>query len=240
MKSSILKSGYMFYIFIIAAMMSLQCKKESPLTSPAEPPLRQPLAFTQAEIDTILAGDSGTVMRIMNIFVQPDSVILRNMAMNVHIGDTIIGYLTDRMYTTVRHASGVGIAAPQVGINRRIIWVQRYDKGNAMNRPFEVYLNPRIVEYSDTLVKRWDGCLSVPQTTGYPNVIDSSYRALWVRVEYNLPDGTLINEKISQWYTAHIFQHEIDHLNGILFFDQYVNKNKHLFTILPAELFPEN
>ncbi|OQA00450.1 MAG: Peptide deformylase [Bacteroidetes bacterium ADurb.Bin408] len=240
MKRPVLKSVYMFYIFLIAATMSLQCKKESPLLPPTEPPLRQPLAFTQAEIDTIMAGDSSTAMRVMNIFVQPDSVILRTMAKNVHIGDTLIGYLTDRMYTTVRHAGGVGIAAPQVGINRRIVWVQRYDKGNSMNRSFEVYLNPRIVEYSDTLVRRWDGCLSVPQTSDYPNVIDSSFRALWVRVEYYLPDGTIKNEKIVHWYTAHIFQHEIDHLNGIMFFDQYVNKNKHLFTILPAELFPEN
>lgn len=135
----------------------------------------------------------------------------------------------------MRQAGGVGIAAPQVGINRRIIWVQRHDKGTSLNRPYEVYLNARITEYCDTVIRRWDGCLSVPQTPEYPNLIDSSYRAKWVRVEYYLPDGTYMNEKITQWFTAHIFQHEIDHLNGIMFFDQYVSKNKHLFTILPPD-----
>ena len=219
---------------IISIFVLIQCKKEDVLPLPPAPEEPNPLAFTQAEIDTIMQADSATAMRIMNIFVHPDSVILRTAAKDVIIGDTLIDYLTDRMYTSVKVFNGVGIAAPQVGISRKIIWVQRYDKGTAINRPFEVYLNPRITSYSDTVVRRADGCLSVPQTTGYPDVIDSSYRALWVQVEYYLPDGTFMNEKITHWFTAHIFQHEIDHLHGVLFFDNYVNKNKHLFTILPV------
>ena len=181
-----------------------------------------------------MKADSSTAMRVLNIFIHPDSVILRTSSKDVIVGDTLIDWLTDRMYTTVKHANGVGIAAPQVGINRKIIWVQRYDKGSITNRPFEVYLNPKITAYSDTVVRRADGCLSVPQTSGYPNVIDSSYRAIWVDVEYYQPNGAFIHEHIKQWYTAQIFQHEIDHLHGIMFFDNYVSKHKDRFTILPA------
>jgi len=218
---------------LVSVFVLIQCKKEDVLPIPPAPEPPNPLAFTQQEIDTIMQSDSATAMRIMNIFVAQDSVILRTPSKDVIVGDTLLGYLTDRMYTSVKTSNGVGIAAPQVGINRKVIWVQRYDKGTAINRPFEVYLNPRITAYSDTVVRRADGCLSVPQTTGYPEIIDSSYRALWVQVEYYLPDGTFMNEKITQWFTAHIFQHEIDHLHGVMFFDNYVSKNKHLFTILP-------
>lgn len=234
MKSSNQMHFKMTLYFLIFSFLFLQCKKEEALPSPPEPQTRQPLAFTQAETDTIMLADSATAMRIMNIFLHPDSLILRSSSKNVCIGDTIIKKLTDRMLSSCRQAGGVGIAAPQVGINRRIIWVQRYDKGTTINRPFEVYLNPRITLYCDTVIRRGDGCLSVPQTSGYPNLVDSSYRAKWVEVEYYLPDGTFVQEKVTQWFTAHIFQHEIDHLNGVMFFDNYVSKNKNLFTILPA------
>lgn len=232
-------SSFVFFkisiLLIAISFFFIQCKKDVVPTPEDQTDPPNPLAFTQAEIDTILKADSATDMRIMNIFIQPDSVILRAADKDIIVGDTLIKRLTDRMYTSVRHANGVGIAAPQVGINRRIIWVQRYDKGGALSHPFEVYLNPKITAYCDTVVRRADGCLSVPQTAEYPNIIDSSYRAKWVNVEYYLPNGTFVQEKISNWYTAHIFQHEIDHLNGKMFFDNYVSKHKNIFTILPAK-----
>lgn len=234
MKISTMLFIKMSLIIAILSIFFIQCKKEiipEPVQEEVQP---NPLAFTQAEIDTIFKADSLVVMRIMNIFLHPDSAILRTPSKNVIIGDTSIKRLTDRMYTSVK-SIGVGIAAPQVGINRNIIWVQRYDKLSPVYHPFEVYLNPRITTYCDTVVRRADGCLSVPQSVEYPNVIDSSYRAKWVDVEYYLPNGTFVQERISQWYTAHIFQHEIDHLNGIMFFDNYVSKNKHLFTIEPIK-----
>ncbi len=221
-------------LLIIIGFFFIQCKKDAVTNQVPEPVQPNPLAFTKAEKDTIMKADSATAMRILNIFIHPDSVILRTSSKEVIVGDTLIKRLTDRMYTAVKHANGVGIAAPQVGINRKIIWVQRYDKGTFSSHPFEVYLNPKITAYSDTVVRRADGCLSVPQTSGYPDVIDSSWRALWVDVEYSRPDGTFIHEHIKQWYTAHIFQHEIDHLSGKMFFDNYVHKYPQRFTILPT------
>jgi peptide deformylase len=116
------------------------------------------------------------------------------------------------MKVSVLAEGGVGIAAPQVGINRNIIWVQRQDKGTMFNRPWELYYNPRIVAYSGIYNLRSDGCLSVPDACETQNgITGNSWRASWVDVEYYLPDGTFVQERITQALTAHIFQHEIDH-----------------------------
>jgi len=217
----------------------VHCKKEViPNTPIDEEPITNPLLLTQVEKDSILALDSASTMRILNIFLLQDSLILKSTSKNVVVKDdsVILKHLSDRMLRTVKQANGVGIAAPQVGILRNVIWVQRYDKGTSSNRPFEVYYNPIITKYSDTLFRRADGCLSVPQTAGYPNVIDSSYRAKWVEVAYYLPNGDYVEERINHLFTAHIFQHEIDHLYGIFFFERYLKMFITRFTILPADI----
>ncbi len=174
------------------------------------------LAFTDAEKALINSGPSDSTMYVMNFFVYADSLVLRTKSKNVNLNDTATLFrLIDRMYTTVKDPAndGIGIAAPQVGICRNIIWVARYDK-NGINPPYEVYLNPKITQYSDTSAYRSDGCLSIP------GVSANSMRAIWVDIEYDLPDGTHHAEHITHRLTAHIFQHEIDHLNGVLFIDR--------------------
>lgn len=192
------------------------------------------LPLTQAEIDLILSEASTVAMEVMNICEQPDSIILRSLSTNVIVGEENLSHLTDRMKKTVT-GIGVGIAAPQVGINRRIIWVQRYDIGSVIH-PWGLYFNPRIVNYSDTVALRSDGCLSVPDPceTEY-SITGNSYRALWIDVEYYLADGTYVIERINQQYTAHIFQHEIDHLDGIMFFDRQVEENPEKFTVVKGD-----
>jgi len=170
--------------------------------------------FTAEEIKLINAGGTNDTMRVLNYFVPQDSMILRSKSENVFdFSSPTLKLLISRMYATVISPAhpGVGIAAPQVGIKKRIIWVKRYDK---QGKPFEVYLNPRILKYSDTLKQRPDGCLSIPGVSG------TSWRAIWVEVEYYTQDGQKHVEKITHEYTAHIFQHEIDHLDGILWIDR--------------------
>ncbi|HOZ31151.1 MAG TPA: peptide deformylase [Bacteroidales bacterium] len=192
------------------------------------------LPLTQDEIDLILSGESTEDMYVMNICVQPDTLVLRAISTNVIIGEENLQQLTDRMKVTVL-GTGVGIAAPQIGINRRIIWVQRYDKGSAIH-PWELYFNPRIVAYSDTVALRSDGCLSVPDgCVNTWDIVGNSYRSKWVDVEYYLEDGTFVHERISHQYTAHIFQHEIDHLYGIMFFDRQLEEVPEEFTIIEGD-----
>jgi peptide deformylase len=186
----------------------------------------QALPLTQDEIDLILEGPATQEMYVLSICLQPDSLILRSQSTNVIIGEENLQQLTDRMKVSVLAEGGIGIAAPQVGINRNIVWIQRHDKGTIVNRPWELYFNPRIVAYSEVYNLRSDGCLSVePGCEDSWGIAGNSWRASWVDVEYYLEDGTFVQERITQALTAHIFQHEIDHLNGIMFFDRQDNPN---------------
>jgi peptide deformylase len=199
----------MFYSLLFLSILTFsQCKKE---VIPPDPPVDE-LAFTDAEKAIVFNNSRDSALRVLNYFIYNDSLILRKQSRNVNFNDTAtLFYLTDRMFLSVTTEGGVGIAAPQVGINRNIIWVWRNDKPS---HPWELYFNPVITHYSDTLKQRNDGCLSIPGVSG------QSWRAIWVDVEYDLPDGTHKAEHISQAYTAHIFQHEIDHLNGIVWLDR--------------------
>jgi peptide deformylase len=117
------------------------------------------------------------------------------------------------MYATVndRITKGVGIAAPQVGILKNIIWVQRYDKPNA---PFEVYLNPKIIQYTIKKINWLEGCLSIPGRRD-----TTTTRSYAILLDYLRPDKSHKIEMI-EGFTAVIFQHEIDHLNGIIYLDR--------------------
>lgn len=121
--------------------------------------------------------------------------------------------LAERMIKTVTHPSvdGVGLAAPQIGINRKIVAVQRFDKPG---KPFEVYPNISIVSYSDSTIVSKEGCLSVP------NQRHPVERAAKVKIQYfSLEKKQNVSEEI-EGFTAVIFQHEVDHLNGILYIDK--------------------
>ena len=133
------------------------------------------------------------------------------------------------MVATVTHPTqdGVGIAGPQVGLNRRVVAVQRFDKepvesDGRTDHPFEVYPNVRLVWTSDSKEMGPEGCLSVPDRSG--NVLRSTeivveYADLKKLKEENPVEIPMVRDTISG-FTAVIFQHEIDHLDGILYIDR--------------------
>ena len=153
-----------------------------------------------------------------------DSVQLRTPSIDVDAAElqsTELQTLMAKMYRTVTDPSqdGVGIAAPQVGINRRIIWVQRLDKED---EPFECYVNIRIDSLFGGTRRGPEGCLSVP---GYRGMVTRSNNVI---ISYSdLESGNTVKEEI-EGYTAVIFQHECDHLYGILYVDKadtvYINQ----------------
>ena len=180
--------------------------------------------FSVAETEMILADSSNKPMRVYLINNQLDSVILRSKSKNFKIdpNDKVLNHFTKRLYQTVidSASAGVGIAAPQVGILKKIIWVQRFDK---KENPFEVYYNPTVKKYSELKQDVFEGCLSIPDVRDTTN-----YRSYAVLLEYDNIKGEHICEMIEA-FTAVIFQHEIDHLNGILFTDHLEKeKNKSL------------
>jgi len=159
-------------------------------------------------------SDSEVPMRVFKITNHSDSILLRTKSTNIKVNpdDEVLKTFVDRLYATVRDSMslGVGIAAPQVGILKNIIWVQRFDKENY---PFEVYLNPEILDYSDEKLPCLEGCLSIPERRD-----TTQTRSETIRISFDQWDKNRVQEEVSG-FTAVIFQHEIDHLHGILYLD---------------------
>lgn len=171
--------------------------------------------FSAMQSDLIMSADSTLPMRVLSIYNPKDSLLLRTKSEDVAADtkDEVLQNLIKRMYRTVNDSltAGVGIAAPQVGILKNIIWVQRYDKpGN----PFEAYLNPKIMQYTKQKLKWVEGCLSVP---GMKDTTKT--RSYAILLDYLTPDNLHKTEMV-EGFTAIIFQHEIDHLNGIIYLDR--------------------
>lgn len=123
--------------------------------------------------------------------------------------DSVLWQLSRRMFATVTHPDndGVGIAAPQVGIHTNAMWVQRFDKPD---EPFEFYINLKILWRSDLRRRGPEGCLSIPNLRG------EVYRPYAISISYETLSGHSVTE-IVEGFTAVIFQHEYDHILGILF-----------------------
>ena len=177
--------------------------------------------FSEQQRDMILSDSSDKPMRVYLLNQTSDSLLLRTPSEKVvfDANDTLLNHFTKRLYATVtdKKTMGVGIAAPQVGILKNIIWVQRFDKEGY---PFEVYYNPEVVQYSKKTQECPEGCLSIPGKRAITT--DRSYAIL---LAYDKPDGGKVMELVED-FTAVIFQHEIDHLNGIVFLDHLLKESK--------------
>ncbi|MDT0649878.1 peptide deformylase [Autumnicola edwardsiae] len=171
-------------------------------------------SFTQEQVEMIMSSDSSRPMRVFKITNTSDSILLRTKSEDVTVdpSDPVLRTFVNRLYKTVTDSMslGAGIAAPQVGILKNIIWVQRFDKENF---PYELFLNPKIIQYSELKQDCLEGCLSIPDRRD-----TTKTRSYAVLVEYDKLDNTHHVEMVED-FTAVIFQHEIDHLNGILYLD---------------------
>ncbi len=170
--------------------------------------------FSSHQEILILDGSPEIPMRVYKITNREDSVLLRQDSQYItpdENNEVLTRFIARLYHTVIDSASmGVGIAAPQVGILKNIIWVQRFDKEEF---PFEVYLNPKILQYSEMKQTRREGCLSVPNRTDTLHC-----RSYAILIEYDRMNGEQKVEMVED-FTAIIFQHEIDHLNGILYLD---------------------
>lgn len=175
-------------------------------------------AIRKADKELIFSGQISDPMRVLVISNYADSLFLRQASSALskkEIKSKEVRYLTERMKTTLTHpdVDGVGLAAPQVGVGIQVIAVQRFDK---VGEPIEFYFNPTIVQYSKMINAGREGCLSIP---GYRGNVERSQE---ITVTYLDADGKE-REELIEGFSAVIFQHEIDHLNGILYFDRIVN-----------------
>ena len=190
--------------------------------------------FTSKELSLINSTDS--IMRVLTIEDSLDNAVLRAPSTDLSAGALLsedFAKLSALMVATVTDPSqdGVGIAGPQVGLNRRVIAVQRFDKEDE-DCPFEVYANIRIVEKSEAMSPGSEGCLSLPDRS------EEVMRSEEIVIEYadmealkksaaeraagsgkGIRKVPMVRETITG-FTAVIFQHEVDHLEGVLYIDR--------------------
>lgn len=172
------------------------------------------VSLTRAE--KVLINGSDSLMRVLTVADSADLAVLRAESVDFSAADLAspeFEALVAKMKFTVQDPSqdGVGIAAPQVGLNRRLIVVCRLD---LPGEPFEAYANVQIDSlWGDDIVGR-EGCLSIPGLRG--NVSRKEFAS----VSYTDPASLERRREIVSGYVARIFQHEVDHLAGILYTDR--------------------
>jgi peptide deformylase len=152
-------------------------------------------------------------MAVREIVRLPEPV-LRRKARKVTQFDNELQVLIDDMVETMRAAPGVGLAAPQVDVSYRVIVVEFGDEENE-EAPLKLYtvVNPEIKRLSSESVVGTEGCLSIPGIAGEVERSES------ITIRGLNRKGQPLTIKANGWL-ARIFQHEIDHLEGILFVDR--------------------
>lgn len=139
---------------------------------------------------------------------------LRTPAKRISKVDDNLRSLIRDMLQTMYSEDGVGLAAPQVGVNKQLLVIDE-DPENDENQPL-ILINPKILKYSDEMAKGQEGCLSIPGV--YLDVI----RPAAIEVSFKDESGKPRKMKADD-LLARIIQHEMDHLQGVLFVDRVEN-----------------
>ncbi len=150
-------------------------------------------------------------MSNMPVVTGKDTDVLRTVAEPVERVDDAILQLAAEMRETMKAEKGVGLAAPQVGVSKRIILA-------TIDEVVTLMVNPEILSFSAETEICEEGCLSLPGEWG--NVS----RAKRIKLKYLNEDGEQVQTELVG-LNARVVQHEIDHLNGVLFVDRLVTKS---------------
>ena len=160
-------------------------------------------------------------MNVLNVAQQGEAILtlLAKPVMPEEFGSEWLTSFCGALHQTMLSRQGVGIAAPQVFLSKRIIIVAsrpnlRYPDAPEMNPV--VMVNPEILSFSEECLLGEEGCLSVPDQRG------QVLRAAQIKVRYFTLEGHQVEREFSG-FPARIVQHEVDHLNGILFVERLTN-----------------
>lgn len=153
-------------------------------------------------------------MAKLNLTFYGDEV-LRKKTRYVKVFDKRLIKLIQDMFQTMYEENGIGLAAPQVGVLKKIIVVDTQHEG-------EIYamVNPKILQFSEETETMNEGCLSIPGVEG------DVTRAKSIRVRFNDPETGEEKELEATDLLARVIQHETDHLNGVLFVDHLSEKDR--------------
>ena len=151
-------------------------------------------------------------MAILDIVTFPEPS-LRLKSKQVTKFDIELQTLIDNMFETMRAAPGVGLAAPQIGESLRLVVVEYTEDEDENAKPKKyVLVNPEIVKRSEEMVTDIEGCLSLPGLAG----MVERHEAVTIKAKNRF--GKPLRIEAEGWL-ARIFQHEIDHLDGVLYID---------------------
>lgn len=151
-------------------------------------------------------------MAILDIVTVPDQVLRRKAHKVTDFGKDFQELVTN-MVDTLRDAPGVGLAAPQVAVSQRLVVVEYGDdEDESVPKKLFVVANPEIVEKSEEMVTGVEACLSIPELVGE---VDRHQKIV---IKGMNRQGKPMKIKAEDWL-ARIFQHEIDHLDGVLYTD---------------------
>ena len=148
-------------------------------------------------------------MAIRKVRVEGDP-LLRKKSRNVEKIDDRTKLLLDDMVDTMYEENGIGLAAPQIGVLRRLVVIDIND-GKGVYK----MINPKIIKQSDELQINLEGCLSVPERSGYVE------RPKVLTVEYTDEEGNRQEVEADEYFAACVC-HELDHLDGVLYIDREV------------------
>jgi peptide deformylase len=160
-------------------------------------------------------------MPSLPLLIYPDNRLKTISSPVTQFNQQLKNFVADLESTRQNAPGGVGIAAAQVGYFQRIIIIDVSSKKKIKQHGYLVLINPEITQWDGLEVGR-EGCMSVPDYTG--NVV----RATSIHLQAYDLEGKL-QEYDMQGYEARVVQHEIDHLDGILFIDRLVSRRHDLF-----------
>lgn len=160
-------------------------------------------------------------MAILDILVYPDPRLAQISSPVESFDDELLSFIFNLEETMRAGPPSVGIAAPQAGHFERIIIVDVSSKPKTPNHGKLTLINPKILYKQGSMIGR-EGCLSVPEYTG--NVS----RAEKITLQALNSEGRILNYAM-EGFEARAVQHEIDHLDGLLFLDRLVSRRSSLF-----------
>lgn len=173
------------------------------------------LASLQEEVDPGVV--EGTDLRIVK-YPHPSLRAKNAEISEEELKDGSISKIAKEMFLVMYAAQGVGLAAPQVGINKQLmVYNESGDQKKWLDEV--VMVNPKIVQFSEAVDIETEGCLSFPDMNG------DVQRSKWIKVEALNLKGKKIKKKFTGW-EARIFQHEYDHLDGVVYIDRLVEESK--------------
>lgn len=171
-------------------------------------------------------------MTVQTILKMGDPRLLRQAEAVTEFGTPELKALIADMFETMHAANGAGLAAPQIGVDKRLVifgFKQQPDCDERSAVPETILINPVITPLSEDIAEAWEGCLSVP---GLRGVVPR-----WSRVRYEGFDqhGAVICREVDGFH-ARVVQHECDHLEGVLYPMRVIDFRRFGYT---SVLFPE-